>query len=155
MTLEEFSQYIETHGAEPIKWPTESRQTADDLLLGDEAAQALLADYQTFEHKLDGFAVPGFPGLEQRVLNQNLPPRQPSLLTQLLNWLVPAERSDMHLWRPAMAACLPLVFGVVLGNYFSFGISADLSLETDEYEYWEDELTFLALSDYSESSFDE
>ena len=50
-------------------------------------------------------------------------------------------------WRPALAACLPLVFGIVLGNYYSFGISS----EVDEFDYWEDELAMIALTDISES----
>ena len=155
MTLEEFSELIETYGAELVKWPKELRQSADDFLQLDASAQVLLADYQALENKLDNLVVPEFSNLEQKVLNQALPPRQQSILPKILNWLVPAERSGMQLWRPAMAACLPLVFGIVLGNYFSFGISADLSQETDEFEYWEDELTFHALSDYSENVIDE
>ena len=54
-----------------------------------------------------------------------------------------------------MAACLPLVFGILLGNYFTFGVfgEAGVYLDGDEYEYWEDELTMLSLTDYSESEF--
>jgi len=46
-----------------------------------------------------------------------------------------------------MAACLPLVFGIVLGNFYSFGINSEI----DELDYWDDELAFLALSDIPES----
>ena len=98
---------------------------------------------------MDQLAVPGFPDLELKVLTQEPPARSESLSDRIVNWLLPERNFRKQLWRPAMAACLPLVFGILLGNYFSFGVFA----EADEYEYWEDELTMLSLTDYSENEF--
>jgi hypothetical protein len=42
-----------------------------------------------------------------------------------------------------------LVFGIVLGNYFSFGIG----IEDDGFQYWDDELAMLSLTDYTETNF--
>ena len=100
---------------------------------------------------MDSYGVPEFRGLEQKVLKQALPPQRNSLLAQLLNWIIPKEASNKQLWRPAVAACLPLMFGIVLGNYYSFGIDTVI----DEYDYWEGEFAFLALSDYSEGMINE
>ena len=90
-----------------------------------------------------------FSGLEAKILGQSLPPRTPSLLEQLLEWLLPNSGFTLRLWQPVAAACLPLVFGIVLGNFYSFGVT----FESDEMEYWEDELTMLSLNNYSENDY--
>ena len=53
------------------------------------------------------------------------------------------------MWKPVAAACLPLVFGIILGNFYSFGVT----FESDEIEYWEDELSMLSFNNYSENDF--
>ena len=145
--LEDFSQTIEVYGADSARWPEDLRADLEAYLENNESAKLLLKEYSQLEQSLNEIPIPEFPGLESRVLNQTLPPRQQSVLNQIISWLVPTENFGANLWRPAMAACLPLVFGVVLGNYYSFGISSDV----DEYDYWEDELAMIALSDISES----
>ncbi len=108
-----------------------------------------ISEQRRLEQQLDQITVPEFAGLQARILNQQLPPRNDPLLDKLLDWLIPAGGFTIQLWRPAMVACLPLVFGIVLGNYYSFGVG----LQSSEVEYWEDELAMLSLSDYSESIF--
>ena len=128
-------------------WPEFLREDLEAFLAKNESARSLLSEYSQLEQSLDKIAVPDFPGLETRVLNQSLSPRQQSLFVSLISWLLPTENFGANLWRPALAACLPLVFGIVLGNYYSFGISS----EVDEFDYWEDELAMIALTDISES----
>ncbi|GIT20458.1 MAG: hypothetical protein CM1200mP40_01400 [Gammaproteobacteria bacterium] len=128
-------------------WPEDLREDLEAFLAKNESARSLLSEYSQLEQSLDKIAVPDFPGLETRVLNQALSPRQQSLFVSLISWLLPTENFGANLWRPALAACLPLVFGIVLGNYYSFGISS----EVDEFDYWEDELAMIALTDISES----
>lgn len=147
MKLGNFSQVIEIYGADSAMWPEDLREDLEAFLAKNETARSLLSEYSQLEQSLDKIAVPDFPGLETRVLNQALSPRQQSLFVSLISWLLPTENFGANLWRPALAACLPLVFGIVLGNYYSFGISS----EVDEFDYWEDELAMIALTDISES----
>ena len=147
MKLGNFSQVIEIYGADSAMWPEDLREDLEAFLAKNESARSLLSEYSQLEQSLDKIAVPDFPGLETRVLNQALSPRQQSLFVSLISWLLPTENFGANLWRPALAACLPLVFGIVLGNYYSFGISS----EVDEYDYWEDELAMIALTDILES----
>ena len=147
MKLGNFSQVIEIYGADSAMWPEDLREGLEAFLAKNESARSLLSEYSQLEQSLDKIAVPDFPGLETRVLNQSLSPRQQSLFVSLISWLLPTENFGANLWRPALAACLPLVFGIVLGNYYSFGISS----EVDEFDYWEDELAMIALTDISES----
>jgi len=147
MKLGNFSQVIEIYGADSAMWPEDLREDLEAFLAKNETARSLLSEYSQLEQSLDKIAVPDFPGLETRVLNQALSPRQQSLFVSLISWLLPTENFGANLWRPALAACLPLVFGIVLSNYYSFGISS----EVDEFDYWEDELAMIALTDISES----
>lgn len=152
MTLDEFTEIIETHGSEPQRWPTQLRQICQDFLEGNDEAGKLVSQYRQLHAQLDRLQVPAFPELESRVLQQALPSQvnsRNSVFDRLLLWLLPDNPLGKQFWQPAMAACLPLVFGIILGNYFSFGVG----LEVDELEYWEDELAMLSLNDYTENSF--
>ena len=108
-----------------------------------------MKDYLELEQQLDVLPVPIFEGLEAKILSQPLPPRTISPLDTLLDWLLPNSEFTLRLWQPVAAACLPLAFGIVLGNFYSFGVT----FESDEMEYWEDELTMLSLNNYSENDF--
>ena len=149
MTLEEFSTLVDIHGSNIENWPPALRKVGKTLLENSDRARILRTAQRRLEQQLDQITVPEFTGLQARILNQQLPPRNGSLLDKLLDWLIPAGGITAQLCRPAMVACLPLVFGIVLGNYYSFGVG----LEFSEVEYWEDELAMLSLSDYSESIF--
>lgn len=148
-TLEEFSTLLDIHGSDIDSWPVAQQADSKVFLQGSDEARGLVMEQRRLEQQLDRLTVPEFVELEARVLNQQLPPQNISLLDSLLDWLVPSEGSSIKLWRPAMVACLPLLFGIVLGNYYSFGVG----LESSEAEYWEDELAMLSLNDYSENSF--
>lgn len=143
MTREQLSHLIAIHGGELANWPQQSRQQALRLLDSDTSARAMLEQQQAVEALLNQLPLPEFSGLEAKILNQTLPPRQPSLLERFLSWLLPDQGLTLQWWRPAVAACLPLVFGVLVGNYFSFGVV----VEDDGFQYWEDELSMLSLTD--------
>ena len=149
ITFDEFSRLIVVHGANLAAWPSDLQIAGEDFLATSEEARALMKDYLELEQQLDVLPVPMFSGLEAKILGQSLPPRTPSLLEQLLEWLLPNSGFTLRLWQPVAAACLPLVFGIVLGNFYSFGVT----FESDEMEYWEDELTMLSLNNYSENDF--
>jgi hypothetical protein len=149
MTFDEFTHIVESHGVDPERWPDHLQQPCRDLLASSAEAQQLMTRHRQLAQELDQLLVPDFPGLESRVLTQQLPRRKAALLDRLLAWLLPENPFGTQLWRPLMAACLPLVFGIVVGNYSSIGVF----IEDDSFEYWEDELAMLSLDDYTENSF--
>lgn len=149
MTIEELENIFENCGTNPTRWPANRKAEIERLIALDQQAMKLEQEFRNLEKSLNQLYVPDFSELEQVVLNQNLPPRTDSFFEKFLNWLFPAGNNFKNLWRPAAAACIPLIFGATLGNNFAFGI--DISLE--ENEYWEDQLIILALYDYSEEFF--
>jgi len=147
MTLDEFTYILESFGTDKRQWPESERAACQQLLQSSPEAQALLSSFARLEASLDNVPQPVFPGLETRVLNQKLPDKQFDVFDRLFTWLLPETDSIKGLWRPAAAACLPLVFGIVVGNFYSFGYdTAD-----DGFQYWDDELLMLSFNDYSES----
>ena len=149
MKLEQFTQVIETYGSKPSSWPEHLRPACLSLAETDTSAQKLLQEHQYLESVLDELSVPSFSGLESKILQRSLPKQPASILDTLINWLVP-KGAGLQLWRPMTAACLPLVFGIAVGNYFSFGVNN----ESVELESWDDELVLLSLTDLSSVSLE-
>ena len=149
MTLAEFNRVIDCYGADSGIWPAEVKEDCLSFVNSSAAARAVLSQQQELEQLLDHIRVPTFPDLVMRVANQNLPARRATIVDAILRWLLPAGQVGRQFWRPAMVACLPLVFGFLLGNIFSFGISDS----SDGFEYWDDELYMLSLNDYTENLF--
>lgn len=146
MTVDKFNDILETFGCDSRHWPESDRETCLQLMAENPQAKDLFERHLLLASNLDQLQVPDFPGLEQRVLSQNLPPRAQGILDRFVNWLLPAADSGSRLWRPALAACLPLVMGIVVGNFTSFGIDTG----SDGFQYWEDELIMLSFNEYSE-----
>jgi len=149
MTLEEFTKIIDLHGSEPARWPKSLRAECESFVANNIEARTLLNQQWQLDEIMGQLEVPSFPSLETRVLNQPLPERNRSFFEEALSWLIPSKYSGKQVWRPALVACIPLAFGIVLGNYFSFGIG----IEDDGFQYWDDELAMLSLTDYTETSF--
>lgn len=149
LTMTDFTEIVDRYGAAPESWPASVRAACQQLLSEDALARELLQQQRRLDMLLDAVPVPEFPGLESRIQNQPLPPRSRSLVDTVLEWLFPSNAPGKQFWRPAMAACLPLVVGIVVGNFFSFGISN----ESPGFDYWDDELYMLSLNDYTENLF--
>jgi len=149
MNIDAFTQILETFGAVEANWPEESRAACRQLTTTSEEAQQLLRQFLLLEQSLDALDSPHLPGLETRVLQQALPPQQLSLSDRLINWLIPKSGSPLSLWRPTLAACLPLVFGILVGNLTDLGAVQDSS----EYQYWDDELIMLSFNNYGDSEY--
>ena len=149
MTLDEFTRIIDLYGTESEHWPRSQRAECESFLANNIEARALLNQQWQVDDLLAKLEQPNFPGLETRVLNQALPDRGRNPMDSIISWLIPGDSIGKQVWRPAIAACIPLVFGIVLGNYFSFGITA----EDDDFQYWNDELAMLSLTDYTEVDF--
>ena len=149
MTLEEFTGIIDLYGAESARWPKALRAECESFITNNAAARKLLDQEWVVDDLMGQLEVPGFPGLESRVLNQPLPEPKGSIFEELANWLLPGESFGKQIWRPALVACIPLAFGIVVANYFSFGVG----IEDDGFQYWGDELAMLSLTDYTEIRF--
>jgi hypothetical protein len=149
MTLEKFTRIIDLYGCESARWPQSLRAECESFVANSIEARTLLNQQCQVDEIMGQLQVPNFPGLETRVLHQPLPKRSRSFSEEVMSWLLPDEYFGKQVWRPAIAACIPLVFGIVLGNYFSFGIG----IEDDGFQYWDDELAMLSLTDYTETNF--
>jgi hypothetical protein len=144
MTLTEFTQLLEIHGADSGNWPPEQRQAMLSLARENEEASNILSEFRRLDGMLAAMEAPQFADLAARIADQELPQRQPGLMDRLLNWLLPANAGS-SLWRPALAACLPLFVGVIVGNYSNFAMEQS----SQATQYWEDELAMISLADYS------
>jgi hypothetical protein len=118
--------------------------------VSDEELGALFA--RAASNKIDSTI---YSRVEARVLNQPLPPQSQSTvpgtpsfargLTQsidtLIEWVSPRRQT---LWQPVLAASCPLVLGIVIGNFFHFGVNATTE---PSFESWDDELVMLSFND--------
>jgi hypothetical protein len=109
MDLERFGRLVDAYGSDETAWPVGERDAAQQLLLAEPRARALQRAAQALDEELALFHVSPAPPLD-RVLAA-IP--RPGRLERLLSWLVPA--APAQLWRPALAAMLPLALGVALG----------------------------------------
>ena len=145
MNLEEFTQLLDVHGCVRAAWSAREREQAEALLRESTEARELLQTQQRMENLLNQIAAPEIPGLEARVLRQPLPARTKALADRIIDWLTPGN-SPLAWWRPTFAACLPLVFGIALSGWFSFGVDT----QDPGYAYWDQELYLLSLYEYAE-----
>ncbi|OGT74876.1 MAG: hypothetical protein A3H44_15280 [Gammaproteobacteria bacterium RIFCSPLOWO2_02_FULL_57_10] len=145
ITPERFATIVEVYGSQPEHWPVEERAEASAFLAQNPSAQALVAEYQSLDAWLDQYRVPALPALEAHVLSQARNVSTGNAFDRLMDWLLPhSGRVLAWVWRPAMVACLPLICGIYLADYFSFGIESPQNS-------WEEELYLLSLNDYAET----
>jgi len=149
MTLEEFTTIIDIHGTDSTHWPVDVLEECESFIQSNAEARTLLKQQHVIDDLLQEIPMPDFLGLESRVLNQALPAKNKTFFDKFIEWLLPANNIGQSLFRPALTACLPIFFGIVLGNYFSFGVD----VETDGFQYWDDELVMLSFTDIDESDF--
>jgi len=149
MKIEELTRIFENYGASPEGWPANKKIQIEELLRNEQKAKILKQEFYDLEKSLNQVYVPDFAELEQHILKQDLPQRNIDFFDKLLAWLLPTGRGYENLWKPAIAVCLPIMFGIILGNYYTFGVNIIL----DEDEFWEDQLIMLALYDHSEEAF--
>ena len=143
MNIKQLTLIFEVYGSKPEGWPVDKVKEIYDLLETNSDAISLKKEFDEMDQTLNELYLPDFDRLTQQILDRQLPQRNSNLATDLLNWIWPAHRSIRYFWRPISAAALPLLFGIFLGNYFSFGIN----YESSDSEYWAEELTILALID--------
>jgi len=116
MDINTFETIIKRYGTRPDHWPAEDRQPAVELLGRSEAARAIVAAHQPLDDALTRYSVDvDVKRLEQRILEQVERMRR-SRVDRLVRWLWPDPAEPASIWRPALAAAVPLVFGVIIGS---------------------------------------
>jgi hypothetical protein len=144
ITAERFQTLIEAYGTESARWPEDEREAASKFLRENVAAQQVFNEFEALDELLALNAIPSLALIEQRVLALTKTRVRESWLDVVLNCLLPrSERLMARIWRPALAACFPLIFGIYLSNFYTFGI--DHGSNTIE-----EELLMLSLNDYAE-----
>lgn len=145
ISSERFTAIVEAYGTEPARWPAEERSAAIAHCETHPEAQRLIVEFQALDAMLDQFQVADLSLLQRNVLSQVARTSAGNIFDRLLDWLLPhSERIMAWLWRPALVACLPLVCGILLADYFSFGIEGVQNSR-------EEELYLLSLNDYAET----
>lgn len=151
MTAQRFDQIVTAYGGEPMRWPAPEREAALHYLAQNPEAQTLVAENRELDRLLDAVAVPALAQMERRVIRALQDATRDSLLDTVLNWLLPRQSRGMAwAWRPALVACLPLICGVYMANFYSFGID-NFGTESAE-NSWQEELYLISMNDYAEFS---
>ena len=105
MELQHFLEHLDELGPDLERWPAAIRQDARKLLEQSPAAADALADAKTLANLLAALPPVRAPAhLAGRIAGAVADPPQ-----RLLDWL------GASLWRPAVAAGLPLAFGFLVG----------------------------------------
>lgn len=142
--LEHFEQLMAIHGSDIDRWPKDEQIPAQRLLLESVAAKALLDEQRAVDTLLDAIPLPSMTAMENRIVRNLATATRSSLLDRILDWIVPrGGRVSTWAWRPALIACLPLVCGIYMANFYSFGID---STENS----WQEELYLISMNDYAE-----
>ncbi len=104
----ELSAALDRWGSNLDSWPTSAREQAKRLLGSSPEAIHLMRESAALETALAELREHrATPGLNNRILGQ-LPTRDG--LQRMVDWLTGA------LWRPALAAAVPLALGFILGT---------------------------------------
>ncbi len=109
MELERFQGLVDAYGGDEAAWPGGERDAARALLAAEPRARALQRAARALDRELALFRVAPPPSIDCILAARP----QPGALERLFAWLVPA--APAQLWRPALAAMLPLALGVVIG----------------------------------------
>jgi len=151
MNKTEFDDLLANFGANLNLWPEAQRDAAKSALAIYPAWQTQFADEKRLDDLLDkeldkeldkklaelvdGYHIEpsAIARLEQQILKKTI--YHKTALDKLLDWVSPAH----GIWKPALAACLPILVGASIG----------LSVDVGEQYSLEDELTLTGLESES------
>lgn len=149
MTAQRFEQIVTAYGSEPARWPALEREAALHYLTHNPSAQTLVEEYRELNRLLDAVQVPSLVQMERRVLRALQQSTRAGVLDRVLDWLLPRQGGGMAwAWRPALVACLPLICGIYMANFYSFGIDG-FGIDSTE-SSWQEELYLISMNDYAE-----
>ena len=135
-----FQYYAESYGSDFSLWPQSVSIEAQTALKNNPEWQTVLDNEEQLDLLLNQYKLPkaNLSPLEQSILDATV--HQTGLLDRLINWL----RPDQSLWRPAVAACLPILVGITLGT----------SLELEEQYVLSEEIELLGGSVWDGTLFE-
>jgi len=143
--LKRFKVILGAYGANPEKWPVEEKNDAIRFLKMSPEAEIFVDLQHELDQRLNETYVEeiNVEKLSLSILNTLPNPNriQKSFFENVLDWLFPEETTA--LWKPALAAVLPLVIGITYG--------AQLSLSNEE-DKWDQEFYLSSLIDYNIST---
>jgi len=114
-SLGRLAEVLQAYGANAAHWPQTERAMLLALIAESRQASNMLDQARRLDLLLDQYMVPEADDkLLQKVL-ATIP--APNLFDQILNWLWPERKS--RIWQPALAICLPLIFGILLGSFWT------------------------------------
>lgn len=108
MEPERFRSLLDAYGGDPERWPASERVSMQQFLAQNPQAETWRREAQALD-----LALADFPVAPVDLVDQIMARIPPSRLEKFLEWLLPRDRHAW--WRPAVAATLPLVLGVVIG----------------------------------------
>lgn len=108
MDTERFRTLIDAYGADARRWPDAERPAMRAFVAARPEAEAWLREAKELDDWLDGDTVTP-RDLSRQVLGALPRP----VAERLIAWLLPSAPG--HWWRPAVAAVLPVLFGVWIG----------------------------------------
>jgi hypothetical protein len=107
MNEQEFKNQLDRLGSDLARWPSQSAAQARSLLEYSSAARDSLAAARALDRAFETLRQPALPaGLSSRILDRV---SHPDPWERLGDWFTAA------LWRPALAAAVPLVVGFMVG----------------------------------------
>ena len=135
---------LDAYGSQQSKWPEAERHEASLLIESDLAAATMLEQTILLDEQLNLHQVRMPSGLAEKIFHE----RKKSLIDQIIDWILPIHRAN--LWHPALAASLPLLFGVAISTT-SLGDLIDVEINNnDDYTLtWDSDFYLLPLEDYA------
>jgi hypothetical protein len=141
MDRQTFIQHAESYGSDLERWPEEVVAEAKLALANQPELTEVLKQEIGLDQLLSLYELPkvDFSALEQSILNSTID--KTTLIDRLIDWL----RPEQSIWRPALAACLPILIGMILGT----------NLEIDDQYVLSEEIEILNSSMWDSALLDE
>lgn len=146
--MERFISLAEAYGGDINRWPETVRAEAIEFASKHPECQQILEEASSLDQLLSAFAVPdhNLTNLSARISRQvkdHKVEQKSSLAEQIVTWLIPSSTSSY--WRPACAACLPLLLGITIG----------MNMQIDQEITLDEEISIMALTNETLEVFDE
>jgi len=145
MDLDTFTQLLERYGTTESNWPARVRDEAAGFVASNPEAQSVMTRFRPLDEALDRYEVhPDNDRLRAAILaridDRPAATRRRDPLDAIVRWLLPDGLDLRGLWRPALAASLPLLVGMIIGSTFTIDA-------LDKTDSWDEEIQLLALEE--------
>lgn len=149
MNIQTFRKLIEAYGTNSKVWPSADKVDALNFLDVDPVAKSVVAEFRYLDQILNADVVTESPMLKVNILNQiensnttsadsKSADSSTDFITIIWHWLASPSDDTFVIWRPAMAACIPILAGIYLGTMM------DTSTDENLFE-WEEDIYVMGL----------